>query len=638
MTETSASMQDPVTGTDAILCEQPEDLRTPAARQVMRRILAPFLSEQTAVPMVLLHSPSLLAALSIDDRRTNWMDRIARLQAEGQDDGAVDSRRRALQALFQVLAKQTNAATARLPDQPMNGKTFAMLSKTFGPTPDDQEKCLLGLVVAKATGQQETLVGKAEAVLDMVSGQDAPETAQILDPFLADFLRDPQVTQSFLGDDQTSRMDILGDLVNLAQGTKALASGRPPLALRLDFVLREMNLPECREALTECLLSLLRDPTPFVALPGPDGELSIRDIFDELMAISQIAERLKEQQGPIGGAKAIKLLDNRIIALTTGERLTRILEDKGTLERLRTLFRFQRLGLASKSRRVLGEHIVDAIEDRDFPGYIRDEIPKTDDQMMALGELADLVSQAALGEATRARLVDTLDGVQYHLIRTGHLFTELRKDTMRDIRAYIRVLELAAGGAFVPGRCDSEAKDLLGRYARHPDFMRVCLTHLQAAGGTGVSMDDLTHKLRAAGVSFRDAGAARVLVVDDEESAAAYVRMVLDDMGVQNVIVATDGLDAMRRIEGQEKDIDLIICDWMMPNMSGLEFLQQVRSISPKVPFLMVTALATVETVKKAMEHEVTAYIAKPFPPEQLEEKILVLLNRGHDPAANGLL
>jgi CheY-like chemotaxis protein len=296
------------------------------------------------------------------------------------------------------------------------------------------------------------------------------------------------------------------------------------------------------------------------------------------------------------------------------------------------------MGLASQSRRVLGEHIVDAIEDRDFAGCIRDEFPKTDDQMTALGELAKLVSQAALGEATRARLTDTLDGVQYHLIRTGHLFTELRKDTMRDIRAYMRVLELAAGGAFVPGRCGSEAKDLLGRYARHPDFMRVCLTHLQSAGDTGVTMDDLTHKLRAAGVSFRDAGAARVLVVDDEESAAAYVRMVLDDMGVQNVIVAKDGRDAMRQIEGQEQDIDLIICDWMMPNMSGLEFLKQVRTVSPKVPFLMVTALATVETVKKAMDHEVTAYIAKPFPPEQLEEKILVLLNRGHDPAANGLL
>jgi AmiR/NasT family two-component response regulator len=45
-----------------------------------------------------------------------------------------------------------------------------------------------------------------------------------------------------------------------------------------------------------------------------------------------------------------------------------------------------------------------------------------------------------------------------------------------------------------------------------------------------------------------------------------------------------------------------------------------------------------VETVKKAMDHDVTAYIAKPFPPEQLEEKVLVLMNRGHDPAANGLL
>lgn len=68
----------------------------------------------------------------------------------------------------------------------------------------------------------------------------------------------------------------------------------------------------------------------------------------------------------------------------------------------------------------------------------------------------------------------------------------------------------------------------------------------------------------------------------------------------------------------------------MMPRMSGIDLLKQVRSTHPTLPFLMVTALATQPAVEEAMAHDVTAYIAKPFPPEQLEEKVMVLMNRGH--------
>ncbi|PWC55663.1 hypothetical protein TSO221_04295 [Azospirillum sp. TSO22-1] len=120
----------------------------------------------------------------------------------------------------------------------------------------------------------------------------------------------------------------------------------------------------------------------------------------------------------------------------------------------------------------------------------------------------------------------------------------------------------------------------------------------------------------------------RVLLADDEPQARSYVEMILRDLGIADIVLAEDGREALEAFDGQETLYDLVICDWKMPRVTGLEFLKQVRSVRPEMPFLMVTALATMIAVEEALAHDVTAYIAKPFSPEHLEEKILVLVNR----------
>ncbi|PWC69947.1 hypothetical protein TSH58_14560 [Azospirillum sp. TSH58] len=120
----------------------------------------------------------------------------------------------------------------------------------------------------------------------------------------------------------------------------------------------------------------------------------------------------------------------------------------------------------------------------------------------------------------------------------------------------------------------------------------------------------------------------RVLLADDEPAARGYVEMILRDLGITELTIAQDGREALTRFEEGQGAFDLIVCDWKMPRLSGLEFLKLVRAVRPDMPFLMVTALATIIAVEEAMAHDVTAYIAKPFSPEQLEEKILVLVNR----------
>lgn len=112
------------------------------------------------------------------------------------------------------------------------------------------------------------------------------------------------------------------------------------------------------------------------------------------------------------------------------------------------------------------------------------------------------------------------------------------------------------------------------------------------------------------------------LVVDDMASMRMMIKAVLRDVGMVAVQEANDGEKALEMIAGGA--FDLVICDWEMPKVSGLEVLQAVRA-QPKtaaLPFIMLTANSRRDFVSKAIEAGVSDYLAKPFKPIELIKKI----------------
>lgn len=114
----------------------------------------------------------------------------------------------------------------------------------------------------------------------------------------------------------------------------------------------------------------------------------------------------------------------------------------------------------------------------------------------------------------------------------------------------------------------------------------------------------------------------KILVVDDFTTMRKVVRNLLKQGGYENVVEAEDGVSALRTIKSQQ--IDLIISDWNMPNMTGFELLKAVRADTDvsATPFLMVTAEALQDNVIAAVKAGVSNYIVKPFTAEVLSEKI----------------
>jgi two-component system chemotaxis response regulator CheY len=123
----------------------------------------------------------------------------------------------------------------------------------------------------------------------------------------------------------------------------------------------------------------------------------------------------------------------------------------------------------------------------------------------------------------------------------------------------------------------------------------------------------------------KDLADLRVLIVEDQADSRALIRHMLSEIGITQIFDASDGRQAMQFMDTAFDFIDLVICDWNMPGMSGVEVLRQLRSVDPNFPFLMVTGRADKDSVVEAKASGVTGYIAKPFSSTQLEAKLRVI-------------
>ena len=121
--------------------------------------------------------------------------------------------------------------------------------------------------------------------------------------------------------------------------------------------------------------------------------------------------------------------------------------------------------------------------------------------------------------------------------------------------------------------------------------------------------------------------AMNVLIVDDYKTMLRIIRNLLKQIEFNNVDEASDGGEALGKL--RSGNFGLVISDWNMAPMTGLQLLQEVRSDSKlqAIPFIMITAESKVENVIAAKAAGVSNYIVKPFNAETLKEKIEKVLS-----------
>lgn len=117
-----------------------------------------------------------------------------------------------------------------------------------------------------------------------------------------------------------------------------------------------------------------------------------------------------------------------------------------------------------------------------------------------------------------------------------------------------------------------------------------------------------------------------ILVVEDDRIVLEFVKEQLRHLGFSNIELASSGAEALQKTNG--KNYDLIISDWNMENISGLDLLKEVRSKGSKVPFIMATSDSKKESVMIAREAGVSNYIVKPFDAKTLKAKLASVIGK----------
>ena len=114
----------------------------------------------------------------------------------------------------------------------------------------------------------------------------------------------------------------------------------------------------------------------------------------------------------------------------------------------------------------------------------------------------------------------------------------------------------------------------------------------------------------------------KILVVDDSSTMRRIIINALKNVGFSDYVEASNGREGIEKLASNS--VDLIITDWNMPEMTGVEFIRAVRAndATKQIPALMVTTNASQEDIAQAMDAGVNNYLVKPFTPDGIKEKI----------------
>ncbi|HEY0834043.1 MAG TPA: response regulator [Azospirillum sp.] len=609
------------------VCQTVEDLYSSRSRFQMAELLDEFLDGRRITPTELLHTVEPQRQLDGWYRHGGVLDRLAQAQS-------LPGRRTPAQRLDELKRLEQEAMVLTV-QRAHKGSPPAFDARTFAAAVSSATRGGAGFgarfaidaVLAAWLGESGSFEVKLMRLLSLDGDALPPLGAEVIDQVIGEILASPAGVEELFGWVEGLRPS-LEMLAQVWRGEAVAHPHTPPVIRRLAAYIGAREARFARHGLEVTLhRALLGDGR---LTPGNSYDArSIATVMDELLALGALAGKLRAHGVLMGGERTVQLLDRRAALLLNEERLDAIMKGKSHHARLIDLFTFESVAFGEASRKMIVGALLRQLDARDFTQRLFEHARTPRARIKALADIQRRVRQSGLSDAQKDKYARMLDDIQHTYLRTNRIFARIAKDKAPAVDVVMEFASLCAEGAFTEGKCAAAARELVGHHVRSTAFLRGYLTRWKnETEGRAERFAQFFGTLAVAGTPLRDMGTLHVLLADDEPAARAYVEMILRDLGIADVTVAEDGQLALAAFEGRESHYDLIICDWKMPRLSGLEFLKHVRAVQPDLPFLMVTALATMIAVEEALAHDVTAYIAKPFSPEQLEEKILVLVNR----------
>ncbi|CAO3424005.1 response regulator [Azospirillum endophyticum] len=600
-------------------CREPADFYAPAGRDGVGRFCRRFLDENALTATELLHHPRHQTALS------NTATFVAILT---QAERAMD-RKGAMTPLANEIARLTRERLKENPPPDFLTDAYPGVAAELLSTGGFLGRFLLDAAVTQHIAVCRSFVEKAGSLLELAETTAHPDALASIERLLGEILLSDAGTASCARD---APFAVLIDLiVTLVAVDRPMPDDAPPVFRRLDALMRRVPMPGLRDALAAAFRREMAKPACFTIASAGDM-FGIEAVQREILALSDLSARLRDRDGNyVGGARTEAALQRRTALLVNEDTVPEITRGRNYVQKLRILFVLQKMPLSPSAGKAVNDYLKSFFDSRDFAGRLLDCWKERNEKLKGLAEVQRMVLSSAFPEEEREYLGGQIDDIQNAFLRTQRVLAPLiqaKDDAPAD--AVLDIVRLAGDGAICSGKSRLAVARVLYRHCHRPRFVRHVLLNAPGAKERAARAAWLRQSLAMVGVPFIDLAAQQVLVVDDEEGPRAFVASVLRELGIGRVDTAADGQEALERLQAEDAAYDLIVCDWMMPRLNGLDLLKRVRESRGDLPFLMVTALATLDAVKRALAHHVSGYIAKPFTPDQLEEKIfLVLAQKG---------
>ncbi|CAO3406400.1 response regulator [Azospirillum largimobile] len=607
----------------AAVCREPADFYTPAGRDGVGRFCRRFLDENALTATELLHHPRHQISLS------NTATFVAILtQAERAMDRP-GAQKGALTPLVNEIARLTRERLKENPPPDFLPGAYPGTAAELLSNGGFLGRFLLDAAIAQHIATCRSFAEKAESLLELAETTEHPDALGPLERLLGEIMLSDTGTASCARD--ASFVTLIDLIVTLIAADRPMPEEAPPVFRRLDALMRRVPMPALREALTAAFRREMAKPACFTIASAGDM-FGIEAVQREILALSDLSARLRDREGNYaGGARTEAALQRRTALLVNEDTVPEITRGRNFMQKLRILFVLQKMPLSPTAAKAVTDYLKSFFDSRDFAGRLLDCWKDRNEKLKGLAEVQRMVQSSAFPEEEREYLAGQIDDIQNAFLRTQRVLAPLiqaKDDPPAD--TVLDIVRLAGEGAFCSGKSRLAVARVLYRHCHRPRFVRHVLLNAPGPKERAARAGWLRQSLAMVGVPFIDLAVQRVLVVDDEDGPRAFVTSVLRELGIGQVDTAVDGQDALQRFQADGSAYDLIVCDWMMPRLSGLDLLKRVRETRSDLPFLMVTALATLEAVKKALAHQVSGYIAKPFTPDQLEEKVfLVLAQKG---------
>lgn len=607
-------------GTEATAeCREPADFYAPAARDSIGRFCRRFLDENALTATELLHH----------NRHQNALSNTATFVAILTQVERTMERKGALTPLVNEIARLTRERTKEHPPPDLTPETYETEAGDLLGVRGFLGRFLLDAALSHHIVTGRNFAEKAKALLALAEKTDGIEALTPIVRLLGEILRSDTGTASCAQD--APFVDLIDLIVTLVAADRPLPDTAPPVFRKLDALMRRMALPELTDSLMVAFRREMNKPACFTIASAGDM-FGIEAVQREIMALSDLAARLRDAEGGYhGGPKTEAALQRRTAILVNEDTIPEITKGRNFMQKLRILFVLQKMPLSPSAARAVNAYLKTFFDSRDFAGRLLDCWKERGEKLKGLAEVQKLVMASAFPHEERDWIANQMDDIQNAFLRTQRVLAPLiqtKEDPSPE--TVLEIVRLAGDGAFCTGKSRMAVARVLYRQTHRPRFVRGFLLNASSQKERMARVGWLRQSLAVVGVPFIDLSSQRVLVVDDEEGPRKLVASVLRDLGIGHIDTAADGQEALERLTGTNTEYDLIICDWMMPRLDGLGLLKKVREVRTDLPFLMVTALATLEAVKRALAHQVSGYIAKPFTPDQLEEKVfLVMAQKG---------